>query len=396
MLRAFLICPDQELSEALQNQLSELNQIAVVRWIDRYPDNVELVRAMRAHSPQILFLGLTDREAALLTASRTEAAVPGTQVITFGRNADSQSLMALMREGIREYLCAPFPKDDIVQCLRRVKDALDKNPIRTFESQYVFAFLPAKPGVGTSTTALNAAYACSRLPENRSLLIDMDLNSGMQRFMLKLDNEYSIVDAAENAFKLDETLWPQLVTPFGKLDVLHSGRLNPGYRIEGSQVRHILEFARRNYQTVCADLSGNMEKYSIELMLESRKVFLVTTPEIASLHLARERFHYLRSLDLSDRIQLILNRSQKRAPIPVEKIEDLLGLPVLVALPNDYQGVARALTAGKPVDANSELGKEFAKLATEMMERQPGKEAAKGSKKTNYLGLLSPRSLLAD
>ena len=311
MLRGIIISPDEGLAEELQELLSQVSTLGIVRWVDRYPNAIDLGRTLRAHSPQVIFLGLQDLDAAFEAASRIEECVPGMQIVTFGNNADPQALMSLMRVGIREYLCAPFQIADIVATLNRVKENLERNPLRPFESEYIFSFLPAKPGVGTSTIAMNSAWACSRQPDTKTLLMDLDLNSGMQRFMLKLDNEYSIVDASENAFKLDETNWPQLVTSISHMDVLHSGRLNPGYRIEGTQIRSMVEFARRNYQAVCVDLSGNMERYSIEIMQESKRVFLVTTPEIASLHLARERYHYLRQLDLGDRIQLVLNRSQK-------------------------------------------------------------------------------------
>ncbi len=395
MLRGIIISPDESLAEELQDVLSQVSTVGIVRWVDRYPNTIDLGRTLRAHSPQVVFLGLQDMDAAFETASQIEAAVSGMQIVTFGTNTDPQALIALMRVGIREYLSSPFQLRDTMETLTRVQDNLERNPLRPFESEYIFSFLPAKPGVGTSTIVMNAAWACSRQPNTRTLLMDLDLNSGMQRFMLKLDNEYSIVDAADNAFKLDETLWPQLVTSLGHMDVIHSGRLNPGYRIEGAQVRSMVEFARRNYQSVCVDLSGNMEKYSIEIMQESKRVFLVTTPEIASLHLARERFHYLRQLDLGDRIQLILNRSQKRAPISVSQIEDLLGLPVLACIPNDYQGVSRALTAGKPVDTNSELGQEFQRLAASMMERKAQKVAAKAGKSiSDYLSILPGKSIL--
>lgn len=395
MLRGIIISPDEGLAEELQDVLSQVSTVGIVRWVDRYPNTIDLGRTLRAHSPQVVFLGLQDMDAAFETASQIEAAVSGMQIVTFGTNTDPQALIALMRVGIREYLASPFQLRDTMETLTRVQDNLERNPLRPFESEYIFSFLPAKPGVGTSTIVMNAAWACSRQPNTRTLLMDLDLNSGMQRFMLKLDNEYSIVDAADNAFKLDETLWPQLVTSLGHMDVIHSGRLNPGYRIEGAQVRSMVEFARRNYQSVCVDLSGNMEKYSIEIMQESKRVFLVTTPEIASLHLARERFHYLRQLDLGDRIQLILNRSQKRAPISVSQIEDLLGLPVLACIPNDYQGVSRALTAGKPVDTNSELGQEFQRLAASMMERKAQKVAAKAGKSiSDYLSILPGKSIL--
>jgi pilus assembly protein CpaE len=395
MLRGLIISPDEGLAEELQELLSQVDTLSIVRWLDRYPNEMDLGRTLRAHSPQVIFLGLQDLDPAFEAARRIEACVPGMQIVTFGNNAGPQALMSLMRIGVREFISAPFQMRDILETLGRVKDNLDKNPLRPFESDFIFSFLPAKPGVGTSTIAMNAAWACSRQPETKALLMDLDLNSGMQRFMLKLDNEYSIVDASENAFKLDETLWPQLVTSISHMDVLHSGRLNPGHRIEGTQIRSIIEFARRNYQSVCVDLSGNMEKYSIEVMQESKRVYLVTTPEIASLHLARERYHYLRQLDLGDRVQLLLNRSQKRARISVSQIEDLLGLPVLASIPNDYQGVSRALTAGKPVDTNSEIGREFQILAAAMMERKAvGAMPKAGKSISDYLSILPGTSIL--
>lgn len=397
MLRGMIICPDEGLAENLQDCLSELKSVVIVRWVDRYPNEIDLVRALRAHSPQVVFMSLHDLDVAFDMAARIENAMPGMQIVTFGQDTDPQALISLMRVGIREYLAWPFQRAEADETILRVTENLERKPLQPFESEYLFAFLPSKPGVGTSTIAMNAAWACSRLPDTKTVLIDMDLNSGMQRFMLKLDNDYSIVDAAENAFKLDEALWPQLVTSIGHMDVLHSGRLNPGYRIEGAQVRSMVEFGRRNYKSICVDLSGNMEKYSIEIMQEAKRVFLVTTPEISALHLARERYHYLRQLDLADRIQLLLNRSQKRAPISVSQIEDLLGLPVLACLPNDYQGVTRALTAGKPVDSNSELGREFQRLAHQMMERKMAKDSSKASKPksiSDYLSILPGKSIL--
>ena len=84
-----------------------------------------------------------------------------------------------------------------------------------------------------------------------------------------------------------------MVTSIENLDVLHAGRLNPDFRIEPAQIRHMMDFMRRNYQALCFDLSGNLEKYSLEIMHESKKIFLVCTPEIPSLHLAREKYLYL-------------------------------------------------------------------------------------------------------
>jgi len=385
MLRGIIISPDRELADQLDDLLSQVGLVGVMRKLDRYPNTLDLQRTLRAHAPQIVFLSLASVGHAIVTSQAVESISPGIQVITINQGTNPQALLELMRVGIREFLAAPFQVDELIDAIGRVSESLRRNPIASFESEYIYSFLPAKPGVGASTIAMNLAAAAAKLGNCKTVLVDLDLNSGMQRFMMKLDNEFCITDAAENSFKMDEALWPQLVTSIGDLDVLHSGRLNPGYRIEPSQMRHLIAFLRRYYRLVAVDLSGNMEKYSIEIMEESRRIYLVTTAEIASLHLARERFNYLKTLDLHDRIELVLNRSHKRAAIDTKSIEDLLGVPVRVALPNDYQGVSRALTAGKPVDSKSELGREFQKLAYTLVEREPAPLEAQSKPKQNAL-----------
>ncbi len=54
--------------------------------------------------------------------------------------------------------------------------------------------------------------------------------------------------------------------------------------------------------------------------------------------------------------------------ITPQQIEQLLGLPVHMTLPNDYHGVQRALTLGRWVDPSCELGKQFQLLAQSMVE----------------------------
>ncbi len=368
MLRGIIICPDTDLSERLEALLNDIGIVSVARTLDRYPNSLELIRFLRAHAPQVVFISTESTPKALEIARDVEKNTPGVQVVAVSRFCDPQILLEVMRAGIREFASLPFDRQTLTEGLMRLKDALDAKPPEIETSDQVFSFLPSKAGVGTSTIALNTAKAISRLPETNTLLTDFDLNSGMLRFMLKLDNPYCVTDAAEHALDMDESLWPTMVTSLESLDVLHAGKLNPDFRIEPAQIRHLLEFFRRNYRALCVDLSGNLEKYSLEIMHESRRVFLVCTPEITSLHLAREKYLYLKQLDLGERVSVLLNRCQKRSLITPQQIEQLLGLPVHMTFPNDYQGVQRALTEGRWVDPQGDLGKQFTTLAQSVVE----------------------------
>jgi Flp pilus assembly CpaE family ATPase len=178
-----------------------------------------------------------------------------------------------------------------------------------------------------------------------------------------MDSQHSITSAVENAHQLDENLWEKLVKSFGQLDVLPAGRLVPGFRIDAIQIRYLLEFARPNYKAICLDLSGILEKFSIEILHEANQIFMVCTPEVPSLHLARERLRFLRTLDLGDRVKILLNRAQRHTLIPIAEVEKPLELPVYMSFPNDYVGVHKAITAGKNVNPASELGAGFRALA---------------------------------
>jgi pilus assembly protein CpaE len=371
MLRAIIICPDHQLTDVLEEQLCEIGYIGIVRKVDRYPTGIELTRFLRAHAPHVIFLSIEALDSAFEVVAGVEASAPGVQIVAMNRTCDPQVLLELMRKGIREFLAPPLSITALSEALTRVHEALEKKPPAIESTDLLFSFLPSKAGVGASTVAVNAAGAASKMPDTNALLIDLDLNSGMVRFMLKLDNAYSVLDAAENAQRMDEQLWPPLVTSIDHLDVLHAGKLRPDLRVEAPQIRHLIEFARRNYKVICVDLSGNLERYSIEVMHESKRIFLVCTPEIPSLHLAREKLNFLRGLDLGDRVHVLLNRAQRRAMISAAQIEELLGVPVQMTFPNDYHGVHKSLTAGKYVDATSELGKQFNQLARTILEKKP-------------------------
>jgi pilus assembly protein CpaE len=318
----------------------------------------------------LVFLSFESLEKANEVVKFLDAEAQGLQIVAIHREFDAKLLRETMRAGVREFLPYPFDHQALVESIHQVKALLERHPATHEATSQIFSFLPSKAGVGTSTLALNVSAAMARRPDMHVLLTDFDLNSGMMRFLLKLQNEYSVIDAVENSLRVDEHLWPQLVTSMDSLDVLHAGRINPNIRIESAHVRALVDFMRRNYQALCFDLSGNLERYSLELMQESKRVLLVCTPEIPSLHQAREKLQFMRQFDLDGRVSVVLNRCQKKAFFSKQQVEELLGLPVLAMFPNDYTGVNRALTAGTFIEPKSELGKSIDHFSQELLERR--------------------------
>jgi pilus assembly protein CpaE len=383
-----IITPDIEVGAKLEDVCVQNSALQIQRVVDHYPAIEDLERTLRSQVPDLVFLSVESLPEALEIVRSIEQTVPGVQIVGVGRSAGAQVLLDLMRAGVREFQNYPFERGQFDEMIKRVRDAATNNPVRMQVSDAVFSFLPAKAGCGTSTIALNTSLTLSTQPDTKSLLMDLDLNSGLLGFMLKLDSPLSIYDAAEHSSHLDEQLWPQLVVKKGALDVVCSGRLDPRMHVEPAQIRALLTFVRRFYKTICLDLSGNMEKYSIEVMQESKRVFVVCTPEIPALHLARKKVQLLQNLDLGDRVSVLLNRAQKNQLIGAAQIEKLLGVPVYQQFPNDYAGVHQALTLGKGVEGTSELGRQFRKLALTILEREDEQSATTGKKKKGLLSMI--------
>jgi pilus assembly protein CpaE len=387
MLRTVIIGPDARQAQQLEKSLGALaNDLTVSRVLSSYPDEGELIRTLRTYAPEVIFLSFEKSDLAMKVVERVAQEVEGVQFVAYHRDCDPATLREIMRAGVRELVAEPFELSALVESLRNVKALVEQRPPLYTAKGRIYSFLPAKAGSGATTMALNLSAALSRVPNTRVLLSDLDLSSGILRFLLKIRNEHAIMEVLEHLHELDENLWQQLVTTVAKMDVLHSGPLNPNVRVDPSQIHDVAQFWLRNYDVVCVDLSGNLERYSLEILRDSQQVFLVCTPEVPSLHLTREKLAFLKNLDLDSRVSVVLNRVSKQSLLTPQQVQDVLGVPVMHNFINDYQAVNAATRAGEFVDPKSKLGVQFAELAASLLNRQT---ADTGGSKRKFLEFLS-------
>jgi len=378
MLRTVIIGPDARQAQLLEKALGALvNELTVARVLLNYPDEGELIRTLRTYAPQVVFLSFEKSDLAMKTVERVTQEVEGVQFVAYHRDCDASTLREIMRAGVRELVAEPFELSALVESLRNVKTLVEQKPPMYSAKGRIYSFLPAKAGSGATTMALNLSAALSRVENTRVLLSDLDLSSGILRFLLKIRNEHAIMEVIDHMYELDENLWEQLVTTVAKLDVLHSGPLNPNVVVEASQVHDLAQFWLRNYDVVCVDLSGNLERYSLEILRDSQQVFMVCTPEVPSLHLTREKLAFLKTLGLDDRVSIVLNRVSKQSLLTPQQVQDVLGVPVRYSFINDYQAVNTATRAGDFIDSKSKLGVQFADLASSLLNRSTVETASK-------------------
>jgi pilus assembly protein CpaE len=244
--------------------------------------------------------------------------------------------------------------------------------------------LPAKPGGGASTIAVNTSSILARLSGRKTLLMDLDLKNGVSSFLLKLNNPNSIESALDYASQMDASLWADLTTVRGNLDILGSGSSRSRGDIVTGQLLQLLGYIRRCYSAVCVDLSGNMEDFTDDLLVDAKQIFLVCTQDISGLHLARSKAETLRAMNLGDKVSILLNRVEKRSGFSIQEIEKLVGFRVRFSCVSDDKRILDAVTAGTQVDPACELGKQFEAIASYMLGAS-GAQAAKSPPQRRFV-----------
>ncbi|MCS7023530.1 MAG: hypothetical protein NZV14_01930 [Bryobacteraceae bacterium] len=392
MLRALVISSSFELRQQLEQRLEESGQLVVLRSFDHYPSLQEVQRFCRAHAPQVILLDVESNEAALSLAANLVRDLPATQLVALARSCDPALLMRLMNAGVREFLPFPFPPNLYLECIARLRKTIRELPLETSSTDLLFAFFPAKAGSGASTLAVNVAATVARICEGRVLLADFDFDSGIIGFLLKLNHAFSIIDALDRASELDDTIWSELVSRTETMDVLTSGAFRRGYKPDPAAARRLLDFARHRYAVILADLAGSLEETSLEILQEARRILLIVQPELASVYLAKEKLRFLGSVELEDRVSVVLNRWYREACLSIPDVESVLGLPVQFTISEDRAQVYRALLNGQAIEAGSELGREIARLGLALAETKPAKsELTPKRRMVEYFSLLPAR-----
>ncbi|MCC6364046.1 MAG: hypothetical protein IT165_11010 [Bryobacterales bacterium] len=358
-----------------------------------YPDARSLSRLHEAKPGCVVFLDLADPSQAMRVAAEIDSSYPWAERIAIDAGNEREELLGLMRLGVREVITHPFDAAEMEAALMRARRKLKGPAGAGTGAGEVYAFTPAKPGAGASTLAASTAAAVARLSQKRTLLADFDLKLGITSFLLQLDGQSSVLDALEQSEWMNEELWTRLVSERGFLDVLGSSPAAYARARPVSDFLNLLHFAQTQYPVVLVDLPGSMDEHEVETLACAKQIFLVCTPDVSGLHMARRKYELAAKLGLTDRLALVLNRSGARHALGIADIESVVQLPVRHALPNDEKAVAESVRKGEPLRPGCALGEQVEALARRILQGASGAESPERRRRfVEYFSISSARA----
>jgi len=371
VLTALSIVPDRDLASQLAAALERTRSFQILSEFNSYPSQQALEIRVRQTKPDVILLDLASDldQACELIRCLSSLNFP-THVVGLHVRNDSDAILRSLRSGASEFLYAPFDVQTQNDAVARLRRLLQPGPAEATNPGSIIAFSSAKPGSGASTLAAQTAFALRRATSQRVLLADFDLMGGMIGFSLKLTNTKSLLDLLPVAERLYDGAWASAVAVADGVDILAAPETPYAGPVDAGRLHAVMEYARLNYDWVVIDLPVVFQRLSLMTISESDRAFLVSTPELPSLHLARKAVNLLDQLGFpKERFQILMNRINRRDEIAGSDIERLFNCAIDARIPNDYFSLHRAVTLGQPVDAHSELGKAMENLAGRLSKR---------------------------
>jgi pilus assembly protein CpaE len=365
VLTALAIIPDRELAAQLASALERTRSFQILSEFKSYPSQQTLEIRVRQTKPDVILLDLaSDLDQACELIRCVSSLNLQMHVIGLHVRNDSDAILRSLRSGASEFLYAPFDVQTQNDAVARLHRLLQPGPADATEPGSIIAFSSAKPGSGASTLAAQTAFALRRTTSQRVLLADFDLMGGMIGFYLKLTNTKSLLDLLPVAERLHDGAWASAVAVADGVDILPAPETPYAGPVDAARLHAVMEYARMNYDWVVIDLPVVFQRLSLMTISESDRAFLVSTPELPSLHLARKAVNLLDQLGFpKERFRILMNRIDRRDEIAGSDIERLFNCAIDARIPNDYFSLHRAVTLGQPVDAHCDLGKAMESLA---------------------------------
>jgi pilus assembly protein CpaE len=232
------------------------------------------------------------------------------------------------------------------------------------------AFFSSKGGVGKSVLALNTAITLSKKPNNKILLIDMDLQFGDISILINEFNNQTIIDAIDNG-QIDsyENIKPYLHKYNDNMDILFApGKPESSEYISKDTVEKITKSFQKQYDLIIVDTGINFNDTTLYILDIAEKILLVSTMEIVSLKNTKLGLGVMESLGYDkDKVKLVINRFNLNYGISKKEVEEAFKDGIFAVIPDDEKVVATSVNKGQPFCDDNRYNKSKVARAIELL-----------------------------
>lgn len=222
----------------------------------------------------------------------------------------------------------------------------------------VIVITSGKGGVGKTTITANLGMSIARLGYRVSLL-DADIGLRNLDLLLGLENRvlYTGVEVIEGTCRLDQALIRD--KRWKNLSLLAISKNRQRYNITRNDMGNVISSLKDlGFQFILIDCPAGIDIGFVNAIANATEAIVVTTPEITSIRDA-DRVAGLLEANGIYNAQLLVNRVradmiQKNDMMSVKDVQEMLGIPLLGAIPDDSE-VIISTNRGEPLVLRKKL-----------------------------------------
>jgi pilus assembly protein CpaE len=182
------------------------------------------------------------------------------------------------------------------------------------------------------------------------LLADLDMSGASVGFMTRAKSTYTILDAANDLLRLDQSFWEKVVCNGPReLEILPlAAPVCSEEQIRSDRIRYVLRFLRSIYPWIVLDL-GRLSPLTASLLSHLTDLLLITTYDLAAVRDTRQVVHRLAEMGFeSRRVTLIVNQVPKMDCVAALEVSKVLGIQSSIVVPEGTAGLFEGKSGIRP------------------------------------------------
>jgi pilus assembly protein CpaE len=344
------------------------------------PLEATAVLSQRSSGPRYLLIDIGERSHDVLPEIDTmaEHCEPDTKVVIVGSTNDVNFYRELRMRGVIEYFTRPARTADLKNAL--LQDFRGTSSAAKVKNSTVLTFMSAASGDGSSTVAVNVAYALARKYNKRTVLIDMDYQFGMIARNLDLANQFGIREIFDHPERgIDATLVERMLVDYvPNLSIIAApNELRFLPFIKPEVIRDLIRTLQGQFEFVIIDLPHIWSTWVAAALSNANHNFMVAQLWLRSVTHSARILSSWRDIGISDEhMSIIINRSgaKYKEAISNKDYERIAGKKIEFFLTNDIRSIVMAENLGKTIleTGNSILGNQLTEIAEAVLKKYHG------------------------